>query len=328
MSTPEEAVAGTHDYLYYCALGIPLIAAYNIIAAIFRGLGDTRSPMYFIAVACVLNIVLDYVFLGAVGMGPEGAAIATVIAQGVSVVISLFYIRRGSAGISVARSDFRPDHAMLHDILRIGVPIALQDGFIQISFLVITVIANMRGLTDAAAVGIVEKVISFLFLVPSSMLSTVSALGAQNVGAGAHDRVRQTLRYALGIAVGFGVFVSILMQFAAEDVLALFTSDMAVVASGADYFRGYVIDCIFAGVHFCFSGYFCAYGRSEISFIHNIISITCARIPLAYLASAMFPLTLLPMGLATATGSVVSIIICVICYLWLRPKFEQSSLPH
>ena len=202
MSTPEEAVAGTHDYLYYCALGIPLIAAYNIIAAIFRGLGDTRSPMYFIAVACVLNIVLDYVFLGAVGMGPEGAAIATVIAQGVSVVISLFYIRRGSAGISVARSDFRPDHAMLHDILRIGVPIALQDGFIQISFLVITVIANMRGLTDAAAVGIVEKVISFLFLVPSSMLSTVSALGAQNVGAGAHDRVRQTLRYALGIAVG------------------------------------------------------------------------------------------------------------------------------
>ena len=240
--------------------------------------------MYFIAVACVLNIVLDYVFLGAVGMGPEGAAIATVIAQGVSVVISLFYIRRGSTGISVARSDFRPDHAMLHAILRIGVPIALQDGFIQISFLVITVIANMRGLTDAAAVGI--------------------------------DRVRQTLRYALGIAVGFGVFVSILMQFAAEDVLALFTSDMAVVASGADYFHGYVIDCIFAGVHFCFSGYFCAYGRSEISFIHNIISITCARIPLAYLASAMFPMTLLPMGLAT--------IICVICYLWLRPRFERN----
>ncbi len=182
----------------------------------------------------------------------------------------------------------------------------------------------MRGLTDAAAVGIVEKVISFLFLVPSSMLSTVSALGAQNVGAGAHGRVRQTLRYALGIAVGFGVFVSILMQFAAEDVLALFTSDMAVVASGADYFHGYVIDCIFAGVHFCFSGYFCAYGRSEISFIHNIISITCARIPLAYLASAMFPMTLLPMGLATATGSVVSIVICVICYLWLRPKFERN----
>ena len=108
MSTPEEAVAGTHDYLYYCALGIPLIAAYNIIAAIFRGLGDTRSPMYFIAVACVLNIVLDYVFLGAVGMGPEGAAIATVIAQGVSVVISLFYIRRGRAGSSVARREFRP----------------------------------------------------------------------------------------------------------------------------------------------------------------------------------------------------------------------------
>ncbi|MCI6231954.1 MAG: MATE family efflux transporter [Selenomonas sp.] len=328
MSTPEEAVLGTHDYLYYCALGIPLIAAYNIIAAIFRGLGDTRSPMYFIAVACVLNIVLDYAFLGPCGMGPEGAAIATIIAQGVSVVLSFVYIRHGGTGVAVSRHDFAPDRAMLAGLLRIGVPIALQDGFIQISFLVITVIANMRGLTDAAAVGIVEKVISFLFLVPSSMLSTVSALGAQNVGAGAHARVRQTLRYALAIAVGFGVLVSISVQFTAEQVLALFTSDLAVVAAGADYFHGYVIDCIFAGVHFCFSGYFCAYGRSEISFIHNVISITCARIPLAYLASTMFPMTLLPMGLATATGSVVSIIICIACYLWLHPKFEQCSLPH
>lgn len=328
MSTPEEAVIGTQDYLYYCALGIPLITAYNIIASIFRGLGDTRSPMYFIAVACVLNIVLDYAFLGFFGMGPEGAAIATVIAQGVSVLISIVYIRKGGTGLSVTRYDFAPDHAMLHDILRIGVPIALQDGFIQISFLVITVIANMRGLTDAAAVGIVEKVISFLFLVPSSMLSTVSALGAQNVGAGAHARVRQTLRYALAIAVSFGALVSLAVQFTAEDVLALFTSDAGVIASGADYFHGYVIDCIFAGIHFCFSGYFCAYGRSEISFIHNVISITCARIPLAYLASTMFPMTLLPMGLATATGSVVSIIICIACYLWLHPKFEQCSLPH
>ena len=325
MSTPEEAVAGTNDYLYYCALGIPLIAAYNIIAAIFRGLGDTRSPMIFIAIACVLNIALDYAFLGGLGMGPEGAAIATVIAQGVSVVISLVYIRHGGTGVAVTHHDFAPDGAMMKDILRIGVPIALQDGFIQISFLVITVIANMRGLTDAAAVGIVEKVISFLFLVPSSMLSTVSALGAQNVGAGAHSRVRQTLRYALGIAVGFGVLVSVLVQFTAEDVLALFTSDAGVIAAGADYFHGYVIDCIFAGVHFCFSGYFCAYGRSEISFIHNIISITTARIPLAYLASTSFPQTLLPMGLATATGSVVSILICVICYVWLRPRFERNA---
>ena len=324
MSTPEEAVIGTNDYLYYCALGIPLITAYNIIASIFRGLGDTRSPMVFIAVACVLNIALDYAFLDGLGMGPEGAAIATVIAQGVSVIIALWYIRHGGTGVAITRHDFAPDRAMLRDILRIGVPIALQDGFIQISFLVITVIANMRGLTDAAAVGIVEKVISFLFLVPSSMLSTVSALGAQNVGAGAHARVRQTLRYALGIAVSFGVAISILVQFTAEDVLALFTSDAGVILAGADYFHGYVIDCIFAGVHFCFSGYFCAYGRSEISFIHNVLSITCARIPLAYLASTAFPQTLLPMGLATATGSVVSIIICVVAFLWLRPRFERN----
>lgn len=318
METPWEAASGTQAYLLICFLGIPLITAYNIIASIFRGLGDAKSPMYFVAVACLCNIALDYLFMGALSMGPAGAAWGTVISQAISVVLALAYVKSGRAGIALSRQDFRPDLAVLRRILRIGVPISLQDGFIQVAFLVITVIANMRGLTDAAAVGIVEKVISFIFLVPSSMLSTVSALGAQNIGAGKVGRAQQTLRYALAMAVSFGIVVSIVTQYTADGIVGLFTYDAAVIVAGGAYLQGYIFDCIFAGIHFCFSGYFCACGRSEISFLHNVVSIVTARIPLVYLTSIWYPDTLFPMGLATVAGSIVSVIICAAAFLYLR----------
>lgn len=215
MSTPQEAVAGTRAYLTICFMGIPFITAYNIISSIFRGLGDSKSPMYFIAVACAANIGLDYLFMGALRMGPAGAALGTTLSQAISVAVSLAVILRRGSGLSVRKQDFRPLAPVMGKLLKIGVPIAIQDGFIQISFIVITVIANRRGLNDAAAVGIVEKIISFLFLVPSSMLSTVSALGAQNMGAGRMDRARKTLGYAIAMAAGFGLAVSVLMQFLA-----------------------------------------------------------------------------------------------------------------
>ena len=204
MSTPAEAVAGTRAYLTICFIGIPCITAYNIISSIFRGLGDSKSPMYFIAVACVANIALDYLFIGAMGLGPAGAALGTTLSQAISVVVSLVVILKRKTGISLHRADLKLRRPVLRQVLKIGLPVAFQDGFIQIAFIVITIIANRRGLNDAAAVGIVEKVISFLFLVPSSMLSTVSALGAQNIGAGKHDRTVLTLRYAFRISAGFG----------------------------------------------------------------------------------------------------------------------------
>lgn len=160
----------------------------------------------------------------------------------------------------------------MRQILKIGIPIALQDSFIQIAFIVITIIANRRGLTAAAAVGIVEKIISFLFLVPSSMLSTVSALGAQNIGAGKKKRAEQTMWCAVMIAVGFGLIVAVTMQFISVPVVSLFTTDSEVARLGGQYIRGYIWDCIFAGIHFTFSGYFCACrtGRNFPS-LHNII---------------------------------------------------------
>ena len=326
VAVPEEAVAGTTTYLILCFLGIPCITAYNVLASIFRGLGDSKSPMYFIAVACAANIALDFLFIGALHLGPAGAALGTILSQAISVVIALVAIRRRKTGIPLQKSDFRPDRKVLGQILSIGLPVALQDGFIQVSFMVITIIANQRGLVDAAAVGIVEKIISFLFLVPSSMLSTVSALGAQNIGAGKHERVDVLLRYAIGIGLGFGFVVAVLMQFIAPSVVRPFTSDEAVIAAGAQYIRGYIFDCMFAGIQFSFGGYFCAYGKSGLSFLHNILSILLVRVPGAYLASRFFPQTLLPMGLASAGGSLFSSVVCVVAYCWLKRQLAKGDL--
>lgn len=331
MSTPADAVPGTVNYLTICFIGIPFITAYNVISAIFRGMGDSKSPMYFIAVACASNIGLDYLFMGVFHIGPAGAALGTTLSQAISVVVSLAVILKRKMGVSVSKADFKPQRPVMGQILKIGVPVAFQDGLIQIAFIVITIIANHRGLNDSAAVGIVEKVMSFLFLIPSSMLSTVSALGAQNIGANKPKRAVATLRYAVMLAVGFGIVVAVTMQFIAEPVVSLFTdastTEGAEVARlGGQYLRGYVWDCIFAGVHFCFSGYFCAVGKSGISFIHNLSAILLMRIPGVYLTSKTFPTTLFPMGLATASGSLVSVIICLIAFALLTRKGKKAAM--
>ena len=295
MSTPQEAVHETVIYLTICFLGIPFITAYNIISSIFRGIGDSKSPMYFIA------------------------ALGTTCSQTISVLIALVVIMKKKTGISLSKNDFKIDRKTIKRLLKIGIPVALQDGFIQIAFIIITIIANRRGLDTAAAVGIVEKIISFLFLVPSSMLSTVSALGAQNIGAGKRERAQRILYYAVIITVGFGVMISIIIQFISEPVVGLFTENAKVIVLGSQYIRGYIFDCIFAGVHFSFSGYFCACGHSEISFIHNIIAILLVRIPGVYITAKVFS-SLFPMGLATVGGSLLSVIICVIAYVWMKKK--------
>ncbi|MBO4731758.1 MAG: MATE family efflux transporter [Spirochaetaceae bacterium] len=325
IQTPPESVEQTVFYLQICFAGIPFIVAYNVIASIFRGTGDSKSPLIFVIIACTLNIILDYVFMGVLGMRAEGAAIATVIAQTVSVIISLVAIFRSKSSFKLSKDDFKIRSKTLGDILKIGVPVACQEGFIQVSFMVITVIANRRDVDVAAAVGIVEKIICFLFLIPSSMLSTISAIAAQNIGAGYHDRARQTLGVDTAIAVGIGAVFAISFQFISAPVLSLFTREQVVVTLGTQYLKSYVTDCVLATIHFCFSGYFCAMGKSIISFAHNSASIILLRIPGAWLASKFWPHTLYPMGLAAPMGSLLSDIICVIAFIRITKKNKNTT---
>ena len=266
------------------------------------------------------NIVLDYFFIGAMQLGPAGAALGTTLSQTFSVIIALISMMKRKTGIHLKKTDFRPNKKVMWQILRVGFPVAVQDGCIQIAFIIITVIANHRGLNDAAAVGIVEKMISAIFIIPSSMLATVSALSAQNIGAGKHDRASQTLKYATIITTGYGLIMTVLIELTGKNLVGLFTTDTVVVLLGTQYLSGYIIDSIFAGVHFSFSGYFAAYEKSYIGFIHNIIAIVLVRVPGSYLASKMFPDTLFPMGLAAPAGSLLSVLICIGAYLWMKKK--------
>lgn len=326
LAVPAQAVPEAAAYMRICFTGIVFITAYNVLSAIFRGIGDTKRPMYYVFAAGVINVGLDWLLVGPLHMGAAGAAAATVISQGVSVLLALgalflvhgdLFLETGKEDKSRRRIPLRPSLDDASKILKVGLPVALQEGFIQISFLVITMIANSRGVDVAAAVGIVEKVISFLFLVPSAMLSTVSALSAQNAGAGAHERSRRILRLGCLICAGFGGAVFLLCQPLAPRILSLFVrsgEEAEVILLGSQYLSTYSVDCMFAGIHFCFSGFFSAYGKSAYSFLHNIISILTIRIPGAWLASVLFPDTLYAMGLAAPMGSLLSILICIALY--------------
>lgn len=325
LSVPEESMEQTRLYLIICFAGIPAITMYNVISSIFRGLGDSKSPMYFVIIACIVNIAVDYVLIGVFDMKSAGAAIGTVLSQTISVVISLVYIRKKGLGISLSKAHFKMDKTCIKNMLGVGLPVAVQDGFIQISFLVITAIANSRGVEIAAAVGVVEKIIGIMFLVPSSMLASVSAISSQNAGAKLHDRAKKTLYYGMITTTVIGLVFSVVTQFCSEQLVGLFTKDGAVIVYGGQYLRSYVVDCIFAGFQFCFSGFFTAYKKSILSFIHNVISVFTTRIPLCYLATIKFPNNLFPMGMAAPLGSLLSTIICLVFFFvyFRSKKIEQ-----
>lgn len=324
MSTPQEAITETYDYLLICFIGIPFIIAYNVLSSIFRGMGDSKSPMIFILTACIINIALDYYFIGILSLGAKGAACATVIAQAFSSVIAVICLTKRNYGFTFHLSDFRPDTGTAKGILSSGLPIALQDGFIQVSFLIITIIANSRGLMMAAGVGIVEKIIRFLFLVPSAFLSALSALVAQNIGTGKTARAQSMLRYSLVITVVFGAACFIVCQVMPNQLILLFTDEKEVIWHGSEYLRTYALDCVFATVHFCFGSYFCGSKHSAIPFIHSVLSVVCIRIPGAYFATVLFPETLLPMGLSAPAGSLLSAVICIYFYKHIQNQKEES----
>ena len=320
LQTPQEAYNLTLDYTRICFMGIPFIAAYNAIASIYRGFGDTRHPLIFVAIGGIFNILLDILFIGYFEMGAVGAALATVIAQVISVISGVFSLSR----IKKAKPS-KPNGAMVRSILNVGLPILCQDGVVQIGFLIITAIANSRSLYVSASVGIVEKIICFFFLFPSAMLATVSAFSAQNRGADLHHRSKLALKYGIIAVSIYGAISALICQPLAPALVGLFSNESEVVKLGTQYLRTYSIDILVAGIHFCFSGFFCAYSKSIWSFVHNIISIVFVRVPGTWLVSVLFPATLYEMGIVTPAGSLVSVLICILIYRHYREWWNNPS---
>ena len=320
LDVPSDAVEATKSYLVVCFIGIPFIFGYNIISSTYRGLGDSKTPMILISVSCIINIGLDFLLVGLFSMQAIGAAIATVFSQGLCVLIGVITLIKNKNIIKPTKDDFKLNNETTFHILKNGLPIAIQDGLIQIAFITITILANKRGSDISASVGIVEKLISFLFIVSSSMLSSISAMAAQNIGANKHNQAFKTFLYGLLITMVFATIVTIPCAIWSEGVISIITKNETIIKYASQYLRSYIFDTIFAGIHFCFSGYFCAYGYSIFSFIHNITSLSLVRIPVAFLAWRDHPNSLFEMGVAAPLGSLLSVIICLLIFIILLTK--------
>lgn len=296
--------------------GIPFIIIFNLIAGILRGLGDSRTPMYFVGIACAANVAGDLLLVSVFGMGVAGAALATTAAQFLSSVCGVFYLIRHKFPFPFSGRSIRLNRTAVCGITSVGLPIAMQDTLISISFILLTVIANKRGLVASSAVGVVEKLITFMFLVPSAMLSAISAITAQNVGAGKPERAVQTVKHGIAIAAGFGAVMCTVSWIFPSVLTGIFSKDSAVILSADEYLKTYSIDCITAAFTFCINGYLCGTEHSMVTFVHNTLSIFFVRIPAAYFLSLRFPDSLLPMGLASPLGSAASLLILCGYFTW------------
>lgn len=311
MNTPPEAMTDTLHYLLICSAGIPFIMGYNVVCGILRGLGDSRTPLYLVGLACIINIVLDFLLVGGLHMRAAGAAIATVVSQGLSFAAALWFLCRKGFRFAFTRKDIRLDRFLSRKMLELGAPIALQDVLVSTSFLIITVIVNQMGVIASAALGIVEKVIVFAMLPPVAISSAVATMTAQNYGAGLTERMNRCLRAGIGMALVFGAAVCLYSQFLPGTLTGIFTHDEAVIAMGNDYLRGYSTDCILVSFVFCINSWFSGQGNSWFPMLHSMVATFLFRIPLSYLFSRLMPDSLVLMGFAPPLSTLVSLVICL-----------------
>ena len=325
MQTPPEAVADTRDYVFTCSLGLPFIIGYNALSGIFRGLGDSKTPVYFVALATVINIVADFVLVGGLKMGATGAAIATVAAQGLSFLAALVWMCKTGFSFPLTRRHLRLDGHSAKRILKVGAPLALQSTSVHLSFLIITAIINTMGLIASAAVGVTEKIMAFAFLPPDAFAAAVAAMTAQNIGAGKPERALQSLKWSIVFSLVFGLLVCGFANLFPEVLPAIFTTDGAVIRAAGLYMRTYSVDCILVAFVFSFNNYFSGCGNAMISMIHNVIATFAVRIPVTLVMSRLPDASLLHMGLAAPAASLLSIFICAGYFLWLRNKNKIPS---
>ena len=324
MQVPPEAREGTLDYVRICACGMVFIVAYNVLSGIFRGLGNSKLPLVFVAIACVTNIAGDLLLVAVFHMGVAGAAIATVVAQAVSVILSIVIMKRIELPFHFRRSAVRFDGHIIAQIFKLGSPIALQDVLTNISFLVVNAVINNMGVVFSAGYGVAQKVINFLLLIPSAFGSAMSAFVAQNIGAEKPDRAKRALFYGMGTALAVGVFMFILSFFFGSVLSMIFNTDPDVVAASAEYMRGFSFDCLMVCMLFCFTGYFNGCGRTMFVMLQGLIGALMMRLPFAILMSRRPNPTLFSIGIATPLASFVSILICIGYYCYSRHKMVSA----
>ena len=324
LKIPLAAKAAGTVYIRICAAGVVFISAYNAISGLFRGVGNSKMPLIFILIACVVNIIGDIILVGVFKMGAAGAALATVLAQTVSVIFSVIYILKGGLPFKITKESFKARGAVGR-ILKTGVPIALQDFLTRVSFLILTAILNSLGLVASASIGISEKLFLFLSIIPISFMSALSAFVAQNIGAGNRERAYKSLKISVGISFIFGILTFVATFFFPEILAAAFEKNPEVIAAAARYQRGCAAEHLFISVFFCMLGYFNGLGKTEFVMFQGIFTAFAVRIPLSYLLSRGASPDLFKIGLAVPASALVSFLLCLIYLIYLNKK-EKSKL--
>lgn len=319
MQAPEEALALTTSYVRICGAGILFIVAYNLLSAIFRGLGDSKSPLLFVLVACVVNIIGDLVLVAGLHLDAAGAALATVFAQAVSVVFALLRLKKKGLPFSLSKQDFRLN-TQCRKFLGIGLPLALQECLTQLSFLALCAFVNRLGLTASSGYGVACKIVNFAMLIPSALMQSMASFVSQNVGAGNQKRAKKAMAAGIGIGVSVGIIVFALILAKGDLLTACFSTDAAVIQKGYEYLKGFAPETILTAILFSMVGYFNGNDKTLWVMIQGLIQTLLVRLPLAYFMSIQPDASLTAIGLAAPISTAVGIVLNVGFYIYLNRK--------
>lgn len=324
VQAPAEALDLTTGYVRICGGGIFFIVAYNLLSAIFRGLGDSKSPLMFVAVACVVNIVGDLLLVAVFHMDAAGAALATVFAQAISVVFALMLLKKRGLPFKITKRDFRIT-PQCRRALKIGLPLALQECLTQGSFLALCAFVNRLGLLASSGYGVANKIVNFAMLVPSALMQSMASFVSQNVGAGNEQRARKSMFTGMGVGMVIGVIVFALVMFKGDVLTSLFTTDPDVIQNGFDYLKGFAAETILTAVLFSMIGYFNGHNNTVWVMAQGLIQTLIVRLPMSYIMSIQPNASLTSIGLAAPTATLFGIVLNVIYYMRTK-KREDNHL--
>ena len=319
MQAPAEAVSLTSMYVKICGGGIFFIVAYNLLAAIFRGLGDSKSPLIFVAVACVVNIAGDLVLVAGFHLDAAGAAIATVLAQAVSVVFALLLLFKRKLPFTIKKNDFKINEHCKR-ALKTGLPLALQECLTQISFLALCAFVNKLGLEASSGYGVACKLVNFAMLIPSALMQSTASFISQNVGAGNEKRAKKTMFTGIGVGLTIGCIVFIFIMFKGDILTGIFTTDEVVIQKGYNYLRGFASETIVTAVLFSMIGYFNGHDKTVWVMLQGLIQTLLVRLPLAYYMSIQPDASLTKIGFAAPVATMFGIVLNMIFYIYCNRK--------
>lgn len=320
MDAPEEAFDQTVQYIRICGIGSVFIIAYNLLGAIFRGIGDSRTPLIAVGIACVLNIIGDLVFVLGFGMGAAGAALATVIAQALGVVISVVWIVKKELPFALCR----PEKGLIGQELRVGAPLGLQELLVGLSFVVVQTAVNGISLVASAGVGVGEKVCAFIALIPMGFMQAVAAFVAQNIGARKPDRAKKAAVYAIATSVAVCLIIGAFTFFCGDLLAAIFDSDAAVIAAAHSYLKSYAIDIVLASVLFGLVGYFDGCGKTMFVMIQGLAGALLVRVPYVLTVSRIPGVSLFAVGMGTPCATTVQLLLFLVFWLVLRRRSKTA----